>query len=54
MFWSLDENENVITKHSEKVISFSLKDVTKMADEQLKEHEKWMKEHFPNGEYGEN
>ena len=54
MFWSLDEKENVITKHSEKVISFSLKDVAKMADEQLKEHEKWMKEHFPNGEYGEN
>lgn len=54
IFWSLNKKENVITKHSEKVISFSLKDVAKMADEQLKEHEKWMKEHFPNGEYGEN
>jgi len=53
-FWSLDEKGNIIAKHNEEVIDFSLYDIAEIADKQLEEHEKWMKEHFPNGEYGEN
>ena len=52
-FWSLDEKRNMVAKHNEEVIDFSLHDIAEIADKQLKEHEKWMKEHFPNGEYGE-